>query len=198
MYDRRLNLQLGFHGCDESVRDKLINDPDTIEISSAPYDWLGHGFYVWENNHTRALNFARDKQKRSGIENPSVVGVIYDLGECLDFTDQKFTDMISTAYDLMVIAYQQKNLIIPENRTLKMDSHNDYLLRDLDCSVIQFLHELTEAVSPPQGLKSFDSVRGVFWEGGPAYPGAGIYKKAHIQICIKNLNCIKGFFKVRQ
>lgn len=44
----------------------------------------------------------------------------------------------------------------------------------------------------------FDSTRGAFWEGGPAFSGAGIMRKSHIQICIRNLNCIKGFFVPRK
>ena len=39
-----------------------------------------------------------------------------------------------------------------------------------------------------------DSVRGVFVEGKSVYPGAGIPEKTHIQICIVNPNCIKGYF----
>jgi hypothetical protein len=46
--------------------------------------------------------------------------------------------------------------------------------------------------------KLFDSVRGVFTEGGPAFPGSGIQEKNHIQICIRNSNSIKGFFLPRK
>jgi len=46
--------------------------------------------------------------------------------------------------------------------------------------------------------KNFDSARGLFTEGCPAFPGAGIQKKNHIQICIRNNNCIKGFFLPRK
>jgi len=46
--------------------------------------------------------------------------------------------------------------------------------------------------------KIFDSTRGVFTEGGPIFPGAGILEKSHIQICIRNPNCIKGFFLPRK
>jgi len=47
-------------------------------------------------------------------------------------------------------------------------------------------------------IKPFDSTRGVFTEGGPAFEGAGLFEKSHIQICIRNLNCIKGFFLPRE
>jgi hypothetical protein len=44
---------------------------------------------------------------------------------------------------------------------------------------------------------AFDSVRAAFIEGDKIYPGAGFNEKTHIQICIINPNCIKGFFKPR-
>ncbi|GAA3912214.1 hypothetical protein [Chitinophaga oryziterrae] len=46
--------------------------------------------------------------------------------------------------------------------------------------------------------KLFDSVRGAFMEGGPAFKGSGISKKSHVQIAVRNPNCIKGFFLPRR
>jgi len=37
-----------------------------------------------------------------------------------------------------------------------------------------------------------------FWEGNELYPNAGFRKKNHIQICIRNPNCIKGYFLPRK
>ena len=48
MYDVKPNLIIGFHGCDASVRDRLLNQPDEIVISKEKYDWLGHGMYFWD------------------------------------------------------------------------------------------------------------------------------------------------------
>ena len=33
-----------------------------------------------------------------------------------------------------------------------------------------------------------------FWEGQELYPNAGFREKNHIQICVCNPNCIKGYF----
>ena len=44
-------------------------------------------------------------------------------------------------------------------------------------------------------VQKFDSVRGMFIEGGPIYDGAGFHKKTHVQIAIKNQNMIKGYFR---
>ena len=43
----------------------------------------------------------------------------------------------------------------------------------------------------------YDSVKGVFWEGQELYPNAGFREKNHIQICVCNPNCIKGYFLPR-
>lgn len=63
-------------------------------------------------------------------------------------------------------------------------------MRDLDCAVIEDLHLLRDNSTLP----SFDSVRGLFTEGGEIYPTSGFKEKTHIQICVRNPNCIKGFF----
>jgi len=47
-------------------------------------------------------------------------------------------------------------------------------------------------------LRPFDTTRGVFTEGGPVFPGAGILEKNHIQICVRNLNSIEGLFLPRK
>jgi len=46
-------------------------------------------------------------------------------------------------------------------------------------------------------LPSYDSVKGVFTEGEELYNNAGFKEKDHIQICIRNPNCIKGYFLPR-
>ena len=71
---------------------------------------------------------------------------------------------------------------------------NDFLLRHLDCAVLETVHASLEE----EDEKPFDTVRGVFWEGDDLYPEAGFKEKNHVQICVRNPNCIKGFFRVRQ
>lgn len=72
--------------------------------------------------------------------------------------------------------------------------NGDILLRDLDCAVIQQIHQYHKETAE----REYDSVRGVFIEGKEAYPGAGFKEKTHIQLCVINPNCIKGFFSPRR
>jgi hypothetical protein len=191
---------LGFHGCDESVRDSLVTNPDNVKKSQEVFDWLGHGFYVWENNRERAFQWAIDKKKRGTLIQPSVVGVIYQLDYCLDFTDTEFINVLSTYYDLMKQDLQTAGKELPKNKNKSDDIYKDLVLRELDCAVIEYLHRKIdeERKSGSNALRPFDTVRGIFTEGGPAYEGAGIQSKNHIQVCIRNLNCIKGFFIPRK
>ncbi len=94
---------------------------------------------------------------------------------------------------------------LPQNKDLPSDQYKDLILRELDCTTIEYIHQKIEEQiieeTSNQGhskLKRFDTVRGIFTEGGPAFEGAGIQAKNHIQICIRNLNCIKGFFIPRK
>ena len=38
----------------------------------------------------------------------------------------------------------------------------------------------------------------VFLEGRPVYEGSGFYGKTHIQIAVRNSDCIKGVFRFNQ
>src|ERR1700744_3150654 len=141
MYNNRPNLMLGFHGCDESIRDHLVNNPNSIKKSEETYDWLGNGFYVWENNYDRALQWAKDKKKRGTLTTPSVLGVIYQLDHCLDFTDSAYIKLITQYYSIMKDDFSELGRELPKNKDLPKDQHHDLILRELDCSVIQYLHQ---------------------------------------------------------
>jgi hypothetical protein len=40
----------------------------------------------------------------------------------------------------------------------------------------------------------YQTVRGVFLEGGPAFPGSEIALKSHIQIAVRDRKCVAEFF----
>jgi hypothetical protein len=192
VYPAKPGLIIGFHGCDLSVRNKLVMGKSSLRSSHNPYDWLGHGIYFWENNQQRSLDFAKELKTRSGIKSkikaPAVVGAVLDMGFCLDLLDTEYISLVGESHKTLVESCKTLGLPIPVNSN--SGSSTDLLLRNLDCAVIQNLHiERRE-----NNMKSFDSVRGAFIEGKPLYDDAGFREKNHIQICIRNPNCIKGYF----
>lgn len=189
MYSRRPAFVIGFHGCEKEVRDKIVMQETGMKKSENDYDWLGHGCYFWENNYERALQFAIENKK----EEPSVLGAFLDLGNCLDLLDSKYLGEVKDSYPLFCESVKAYGLPLPVNSPT--GKSNDKLVRKLDCAMINF--HCSQLSGAGTGL-GYDSVRGVFWEGEDLYPGAGMKEKNHIQICIRNTNCIKGFFIPRK
>jgi hypothetical protein len=184
MYSHYPNLLLGFHGCSKSVFNEVITKFRPLAPSNNSYDWLGSGVYFWENSYARALDWASERHSGEA----AVIGAAIDLGHCLNLTDYENSEIVHNGY-LSLKQYAQKNkLEMPHNKNIKTDE--DWLIRDLDCAVINQVHVLNERM----GAEPFDSVRGIFTEGKPIYPGAGFRGKTHVQLCVRSPKCIKGYF----
>jgi hypothetical protein len=163
----------------------------SLTASENDYDWLGHGVYFWEHNAQRAYEFAcevrdRPHHGRQKIKMPAVAGAIIDLGFCLNLLDSRFIEMVKQAYDDLVLFHQAAEEPLPSN-----SGGPDRPLRRLDCAVIQMLHATREERREPP----LDTVRAAFIEGGPIYEEAGFNAKNHIQLCVRNTACIKGYFR---
>ncbi len=196
MYSTRTGLILAFHGCDKSVANNVLNGTSLLKESNNKYDWLGHGIYFWDNSPSRALEYANflsrhPERSQIPIKNPAVIGAVINLGYCLDLLDYENLELVKLGYELLKASSKASGISLPANRNA--GTNKDLLLRELDCAVIETLHQLRKDKKMPE----FDSVRGVFWEGEPLYPNAGFREKDHIQICIRNPNCIKGYFLPR-
>ena len=186
---------LGFHGCDKSLVEDVISGRDMLRASVNDYDWLGNGIYFWENDPVRALEYARLLQEnptrsRAKISEPAVIGAVLDPGNCLNLMESSSLRLLRDAYDSLNELLSASGVAMRVNSALS-GSGPDLLLRRLDCSVIEFLHEENTG-------RDFDTVRGLFFEGEDLYPNAGFKTKNHIQVCVRNPNCIKGFFLPRE
>ncbi len=91
----------------------------------------------------------------------------------------------------MVELYKESELELPQNTPIGKST--DLLIRKLDCAVVQTALTYNKKAN----AHPYDSVKGVFWEGQELYPNAGFREKNHIQICVCNPNCIKGYFLPR-
>lgn len=188
VYEYQPSFILGFHGCNKSVGEKIIaQDESHLKPSEKSYDWLGSGIYFWEGSVARAWEWAYAKQAEGKIKDPFVVGAIIDLKHCLDLFDSNSMALLAPVYRAVIKSAKQNGDPIPKNVGPTPDKGG----RKLDCAVLNMLHTLREG----SGMEPFDSVRGPFLEGKPIYRGAGFRSHSHIQICVRNQACIKGYFK---
>ena len=172
---------LGYHGCDAEIARKLL-DGEPFHLSKNEYDWLGWGAYFWESDAVRAFQWAELSARRRGVSvKPDVVGAVIDLGLCLDLTTQASLDVIRTGHGSLVTVARTVKRKLPKNI--------DEFRRPLDCMVLNYLYDSMPA-------PKFQTVRGVFLEGGPLYPGGLIHSRTHVQLAVRDLTCIRGVFHV--
>lgn len=74
-----------------------------------------------------------------------------------------------------------------------LKNQSDLVIRKLDYAVIESIHTFNK----DEGNRAFDFVSATFFEGEDLYPLAGFKEKKHIQLRIRNLFFIKGFFLLR-
>ena len=185
MHRLTTSFVLAYHGCDRAFGESLLSGNKSFNLSDNDYDWLGPGVYFWESNPYRALEFAREKMKRGeGVRKPFVVGAVIDLGLCLDLTTKNSLENLKDAHRSLLSA-------IPAGGPLPVNGPENWRRR-LDCAVIRVLHRILRDSNDD----TIDTVRGIFTEGDPIYPGSAFLEKTHVQIAVVNPGSIKAVFRV--
>ncbi len=197
MYSTFPGLVLGFHGCDKSIGEKILAGKLPLTQSQNTYDWLGAGSYFWEGNPERAMDYAiklknNPRKNKPKVSEPFVIGAVLSLGYCFNLLEMRNLFSLKKAYEIIRQTFENDGTPLPTNKSIK--SEKELLIRELDNAVIEF----AIAYHFKDTNKIFDSVRGVFFEGEELYQNAGFHEKNHIQISIRNPNCIKGYFRVQE
>ncbi len=187
-------IAFGFHGCDIKVGESVLGGKTQLRKSNNEYDWLGHGIYFWESNPERALEYAKllkeqPPRSQAEVKTPFVIGAVIELGNCLDLLESESLKILKAGYELLHDVAHDKDFSLPANKPI--GEEKDLLLRPLDCLVIEFVNKLMKETKEGE----YDTVRGAFFEGEDLYPNAGFKEKNHIQICVRNPKCIKGYFR---
>lgn len=177
---------MGYHGCDKDVGESILAGGN-FKQSENSWDWLGSGVYFWEANPERGLEFAHEQANRKNPSkkyDPFVIGAVIDLGYCFDLTTKTSVDYLEVAYSSYLSVVKKAAQPLPVN-----DSRGKH---HLDCAVINHMHEIMRT----DNAQPLDTVKGLFIEGEPVFESSRFMKKTHIQICVRNLECIKGVFRV--
>lgn len=180
----------GYHGCSREVKELLLADKTQFKGSGNQWDWLGDGVYFWENDYVRAERWASEHHQHLG----SVLGARISLSSCFDLANSVAREFLPQAYEDMAILYQASARRLPKNVNPQdyTGEENDLVLRYLDRAV---MHHLFNTLLPQaQPEVKYGTVRAPFQEGGELYPGSRFFERDHIQICVRDLDCIVELF----
>ena len=194
LYEFLPGFILGFHGTRKDVAEKVLSGEDSLKMSVNDHDWLGSGVYFWEYSPGRAYEFALEAFARHEpvyTGEVGVVGAIIDPGKCLNLLEASAIAQVKQAHRAVCARFTDAEM--PRNQ-----GGNDLRKRYLDCAVIEALHQIRAEASTAEqdlSLPPYQTVRAAFHEGNRLYPDAGFYEKTHIQIAVRDLTCIKGYFR---
>lgn len=161
---------IGYHGTTAAAAEAIVGGE--IVRSAQSYDWLGHGFYVWQDSPWRAGEWAEAKFGADA----AVVAVEVDLTGCLDLFNPAYQRQLADADAQMVIEMLAGGVAPPLNRGGR---------RDRDCATINWFCDAAAA----DGIM-FRSVRAIFEEGDPIFDESAINARSHVQIAVRDVACI--------
>lgn len=162
---------IGFHGTNLDAAARIV--VGDVEFSTQSYDWLGDGFYLWQDSPWRAREWA---ESRHG-QDAAVVAVRVDLAGCLDLLNPKWQALLRDADAQLVLECLAEGRVVPTNTP----SGN----RARDCATINWYCERASE----SGLL-VRSVRAVFEEGEPIFEASAIRTRSHVQIAVRDVTAI--------
>lgn len=162
---------IGFHGTSRDAAARIL-DRDVV-FSNQSYDWLGDGFYLWQDSPWRAQEWA---ESRYGSD-AAVVAVRVDLDGCLDLLNPRWQSLLRDADAQFVLECLAEGRAVPSNTP----SGN----RARDCATINWFCDRAAET----GLL-VRSVRAVFEEGEPIFEASGIRTRSHVQIAVRDVAAI--------
>lgn len=190
-------LILAFHGCDITVRDRLVKGRlARLTPSANRYDWLGDGVYFFEGDAERALGFAEASRQHASklysarpIVSPAVVGAVLCVSQCRDMTTLVGRREYQSAMAELKVAQHLSGRPMPVNRPADAEDES-MLLRGLDCAVFNIGHEMRQR----DGHPPWQLVRAAFYQGRPILDGTEFRTGTHIQLALRDQRCVLGWF----
>ncbi len=162
----------GYHGTHMSYASDILKDG--FRASENKLDWLGDGIYFFQDSSQRAIDWAK---KLHTVE-WAVVKADISLTGCMDLLDKSWFATLEDAHDLLVARHRALGLKFP---TQEDGAHG------MDRLVINAAVDILAG----KGM-NIRSVRSIFQEGRPAFPGSALFDRSHIQIAVRDLTVLSN------
>lgn len=164
---------------------RILQGLEGYKASENPDDWLGHGVYFWEYAPKQAWAWAEQRRRsQKWDEEVAVLASMIRLGNCFDLLDPDNLEVLSGFHREFRMSEKELGATPKEN-------HNK--AKHLDCAVFQFAYAAFEGEEDP-----VDTCRAVFVPSNERlWLRSGVHRLAHIQLCVRNPDCILGTWLVK-
>lgn len=162
---------IGLHGTSRGAVPRLL--AHDIQVSDQHFEWLGTGFYLWQDSPWRAQQWAVE---RFG-DDAAVVIARVSLDGCLDLLNPHWQRQLAAADAEYVFDCVAAGTAPAQNRPTGN--------RARDCAVINLYCERAGQSGP-----AVRSVRAIFEEGEPIFEASGIRALSHTQLAVRDTSVI--------
>lgn len=161
---------LFYHGTSaEAARSIQING---FKASKNDGDWLGDGVYFFDVR-SRAEQWAKYYHRDAS---PTLITVEIDLSNCMDLSDQKWTQVLHRHADRLLTK-------------AKRSGHPEIIQNDIFHGKDSFVINSIAKQLANCGLE-ISCVKGLFTSGDLAYPGSALALEAHAQLAVRDTRII--------
>jgi hypothetical protein len=163
----------GYHGTSATQAAVILRDG--FLPSDNDYDCLGDGVYFFQDGLAQAGAWAT----RAHPSEPAVVQADVRLEDCLDLKDSVgWVPLLAQTHDEVLRVSREQDLPLPRQTG---STHR------LDRVVIEVAVAILEREGTP-----IRTVRGVFAEGPPAFPGSFLSEGSHVQVAVRDPDLISN------
>ena len=162
---------IGFHGTSRVALPHLL--ARDIRPRDQHFEWLGTGFYLWQDSPWRAREWA---EERYGVEAAVVVARV-DLEGCLDLLNPRWQAEVRDADFEFVLD------CIANERPLPVNTDRGNHARDA-ATINWYCDRAAEDGHPVR------TVRAIFEEGEPIFEASKIRSLSHVQVAVRDLTAI--------
>lgn len=162
---------VGFHGTSKAAVPRLL--AGEIGRSDQHFEWLGTGFYLWQESPWRAQEWAVERF----VDEAAVIVARVSLDGCLDLLNPYWQRELADADDQYMAECLAEDRPPAQNRP----SGN----RARDCAVINWYCDSVAS----EGLH-IRSVRAIFEEGAPIFEASAVRALSHVQIAVRDPSVI--------
>jgi hypothetical protein len=185
----------GFHGTTRSSAHELIKPGVVPKLTSRPGNWLGLGFYFFEENFEMATVWALEqvglRARLGSFDSPAVLVADLDLTDCLDLCTPKWHGPLEASSQKLERSGRLPQQFGPEFESAdgKLSKVEDYSLvpkpgidpldHFADSAAINALVEDLIASGHPVSC-----VRAAFTAGRQTFRNSHLFRDTHIQIAV--------------